>query len=446
MEGNTSRQNNRFNVNEVFRALKSRNYRLFFFGQLISLVGTWIQSVALSWLVYSLTGSAVLLGIVGFTSQIATFLLTPFAGVLVDRWNRHRMIIMTQTMFMIQALLLAFLVLAGKIQVWQIIALGTFAGFVNGFDIPTRQSFVIEMVENREDLPNAIALNSSMFNAARLVGPALAGALIAAVGEGMCFLINGISYIAVIIALFFMRVAVDTREREHPHPVTQLREGFAYTFGFPPIRSIIYLLALISLVSMPYAVLMPVFATKILHGGPATLGILTSATGVGALVGAIFLASRKSVLGLGKWIPFSAFMLGAALIAFSFSGTLWLSISILIIIGFVALTQMASSNTILQTIVEDAKRGRVMSFYTMAFMGMAPFGSLMAGTLAESIGAPRTVAIGGFIAIVGAIVFASNLPRLRELVRPVYCEKGILPVQICGVEKVTEDTVPPEQR
>lgn len=441
-----SERRQRPRVKDAFRALGSRNYRLFVLGQGISLIGTWIQSVALGWLVYRLTGSALMLGVVGFATQIATFVLSPFAGVMADRWNRHRIIIITQSLYMIQALTLAFLVLTNRITVWEIIALGMFAGFVSGFDIPTRQAFVVQMVEDKGLLGNAIALNSSMFNAARLVGPAVAGALIASVGEGLCFLINGLSYVAVIIALLAMRVAPSNNAVKREHVIGELRSGFGYTFGFPPIRAIILILALMSLVGMPYTVLMPVFATKILKGGPGILGLLTSASGVGAFVGAMFLASRKSVLGLGKWIPIAAVMFGLGLVAFSFSTVLWLSLLILVIIGFAMISNMAACNTILQTVVEDEKRGRVMSFYTMAFMGMAPFGSLLAGALAGRIGAPYTVMLGGVLAILGGLVFATKLPSLRDLVRPVYCEKGILPANLCAIEEVSEATVPPEQR
>jgi MFS family permease len=409
-------------------------------------VGTWIQSVALGWLVYRLTNSAFLLGLVGFAGQIATFALSPFAGVLVDRWNKHRILIVTQSLFLLQAFALSALVLTGHIQVWQIIALGVFAGLVGGFDIPTRQSLVVHLVENREDMANAIALNSSMFNAARLVGPAAAGLLIAAVGEGWCFFINGVSYIAVIIALLAMRLPPDAvTERPTKNALHELREGFAYTFGFVPIRAIILLLAVISLVSMPYAVLMPIFATKILHGGPNTLGFLTASAGVGALIGATFLASRASVLGLGKWIAISAGILGAGLIGFGLSSTLWLSLLLLAVVGFAMITQMAASNTILQTIVSDDIRGRVMSFYTMAFMGMAPFGSLFAGVLASRIGAPHTVMICGVVAIVSGLWFTWRLPELRRLIRPIYCERGVVPPAVCGAENVSEITVPPEQ-
>ncbi|MCE5198525.1 MFS transporter [bacterium] len=437
---------NRLNLRDVFRALRHRNYRLFFMGQGLSLIGTWITSVTVGWLVYRLTNSALLLGLVGFAGQIATFLLAPFAGVLVDRWNKHRILLITQALFLLGSTTLTILVLTGIIQVWHIIVVSVILGFVNGFDMPTRQAFIVSMIEDREDLPNAIALNSSMFNSARLIGPAIAGVLIAAVGEGFCFMIDAVSYLAVIAALLAMTVTATTAEGPHPAVLRQLREGLKFTFGFPPVRAIILLLAIISFVSVPYTVLMPIFATKIIGGGASILGFLTAASGLGALSGAVFLASRKSVLGLGKWIPLAAGILGLGLIAFSFSRTLWTSIIFLIATGFGMITQMASCNTILQTIVDDNIRGRVMSFYTVAFLGMAPFGSLAGGALANRIGAPHTVFLGGAAAIVAALVFARQLPALRTLIRPIYCERGILPPNLCGVQTYSEIAVPPEQR
>lgn len=418
----------------TFRAFGSRNYRLYFAGQGISLIGTWIQTIALSWLVYSLTHSAFLLGLVGFSAQIATFLLAPFAGVVADRLNRHRLLVVTQTLFMVQALVLGTLVLTRAITVWQIVLLSVLVGTVNAFDTPTRQSFVVSMIENRDDLPNAIALNSSMFNGARLVGPAIAGILIAAVGEGVCFLINAGSYLAVIAALLAMRVTPRAPRGQRRRVWHELREGFAYTFGFAPTRDIILLLAVVSLVGMPYATLMPIFAAQVLHGGASTLGFLSSAAGVGALAGAVVLASRRSVLGLGRWIPAACTAFGMALIAFSLSRWLPLSLLFLAVAGLGMITQMASSNTILQTVVDDEWRGRVMSFYTMAFIGMTPFGSLLAGALASRIGAPRTVMLGGIICLLAAAAFARRLPELRRLVRPIYRERGIIPEVATGVQ------------
>jgi len=413
-------------MKDIFRALQYRNYRLFFGGQCISLIGTWLQWVALSWLVYALTNSALLLGVVGFSGQIAVFLLSPFAGVFVDRWNRHRMIVATQTLAMLQAFVLSALVLTHRINVWEIICLSVFMGIVNGFDMPARQAFVVYMVDKKEDLSNAIALNSSMFNVARLIGPAIAGFIIGMVGAGVCFFLNGVSYLAVIIALLAMRVPKTTADGPKRHPVRELKEGFTYTFGFIPLRSVIIMLGVMSLLGSPYAVLMPIFAKKILHGGPSTLGLLMGSSGVGALIGAFFLASRKSVLGLGRWIAISAGIFGAGLIGFSFSKSLWLSLIILSVIGFAAITQMAASNTIIQTIVEDKLRGRVMSWYATAFIGMAPFGSLLGGGLAHRFGAPHTVLFTGLFAVMGGVVFAAGLPALRKHVRPIYAAKGII--------------------
>jgi MFS family permease len=430
----------------LLRALQSRNYRLFFAGQGISLIGTWIQTIALSWLVYTLTHSPLLLGLVGFSAQIATFILVPFAGVVADRLNRHRMLVATQSLFALQALVLGYLVLADVIAVWHIVVLSALLGTINAFDMPTRQAFVVEMIEHREDLPNAIALNSSMFNGARLVGPAIAGILIAVVGKGVCFLINAGSYLAVLAALLAMRVVPRGPRGERRHVWHEMREGFAFAFGFAPIRSILLLLAVVSFAGMPYATLMPIFAAQVLHGSASTLGFLSGATGVGALVGAIALASRKTVLGLGRWISLACAGFGAALIGFAYSRWLPLSLLFLAAAGLGMIMHMASSNTILQTIVDDTRRGRVMRFYTMAFIGMAPFGSLMGGALASRIGAPDTVALGGALCLVGAAVFARRLPELRRLVRPIYRERGIIPEVATGVLVATDEALRSERR
>jgi len=410
----------------IFRALHHRNYRLFFGGQGVSLIGTWMQQLAMSWLVYRMTNSAFLLGVVGFLGQIPAFLLSPFAGVLIDRWNRHRILVGTQSLAMIQAFILALLTLTGTIAIWHIVILALFLGFVNAFDMPTRQAFVVEMVETGEDLGNAIALNSFLFNGARLLGPSIGGILISLLGEGMCFLLNGISFIAVIAALLAMKMTKREIRSKSSRVLKGVKEGFTYAFGFLPIRSLLLLLGLVSLTGMPYTVLMPVFAKNILHGGPHTLGFLLGASGVGALVGAVYLASRKSVLGLGRLIVIALNIFGIGLIAFSISRTLPLSLLFLGFTGFGMMVQMVSTNTVLQTIVEEDKRGRVMSLYTMAFMGMVPFGSLLAGSLASKIGAPGTIMISGVACILGSILFARKLPALREMVRPIYIEKEIL--------------------
>jgi len=428
--------------NGLLRALGSRNSRLFMGGQGISLVGTWIQQIALAWLVYTLTRSAFLLGLVGFCSQIGSFVLSPVGGVVADRFNKHRLLIATQSLAMLQALVIGILVLSHAVAVWHIVALSLFISVVNAFDMPIRQSFLIDMIENRDDLPNAIALNSSLVNGARLVGPAVAGLLIAAVGEGICFMINAASYLAVIAALLAMRIAPREKPREDRRIWPELIEGFDYTFGFAPTRDILGLLALTSVAAMPYSTLMPIFAVQILHGGASTLGFLSGAAGVGALTGAIILASRNTVLGLGRWIPAACAGFGLSLIGFSLSRWLPLSLLMLVGAGLTMLTHLAASNTILQTVVEDRWRGRVMSFYTMAFMGMAPFGSLLAGSLAHRFGAPRTVMLGGSVCILGAAVFAARLPVLRRLIRPIYRQRGIIPEVATGLQAAAEGGTP----
>jgi MFS family permease len=424
----------------MFRALGHRNYKLFFSGQSISMIGTWMTRIATSWLVYKLTGSAFLLGIVGFSGQIPSFILAPFAGVFVDRWNRHRLLVATQVLAMVQSAALAVLTLGGLIKIWHIITLSVFQGLINAFDMPARQAFVVEMIEDRADLPNAIALNSTLVNGARLIGPSVAGVIIALVGEGWCFAIDAFSYLAVIGSLLAMTVtpAEIAKKVRDTHVLHQLREGWEYVRGNPAISKILLLLAFVSLVGFPYTVLMPIFANEILHGGPYTLGFLMAATGTGAVTGALTLAARRTVLGLGRFIPIAAGVFGAGLVAFSLSRWIWLSLILMFITGIGFMVQMAVSNTLIQTIVDEDKRGRVMSFYTMAFMGTAPFGSLLAGTVAEKIGAPNTLLIGGIGCIIGALWFQQALPRLRQFVRPIYVEKGIIPEMQTGVMKASE--------
>jgi len=414
----------------IMRTLSSRNYRLFFMGQSVSLVGTWMTRVATSWLVYELTHSAFLLGLSSFAGQIPLFLLAPLAGVWVDRWSRHRTLVVTQVLSMVQSLLLTILVFSGAATVWRVIGLMLFQGAINAFDIPARQSFVVQMVDRREDLPNAIALNSSMVNGARLIGPAIAGIVIASVGEGYCFLIDAISYGAVIVSLLRMRLRPVPLRRLGTKVREELAEGWTYVSRSAPIRTVLLLLGLISLLGMPYTVLMPIFAARILHGGPHTLGLLMASAGAGALIGAVLLAGRQSVLGLGRVIPISAGLFGAALIGFGLSRLLWLSVALLVVAGFGMMRQLAASNTILQTILEEEKRGRVMSFYSMAFSGMTPFGSLLAGALAARIGAPATIVVCGSLCVAAALAFAKQLPKLREAIRPRYIELGILPSEI----------------
>jgi MFS family permease len=409
------------------RALAHRNYRLFFSGQSISLIGTWLTRVATSWLVYRMTGSSFWLGVVSFAGQIPTFLAAPFAGVWIDRWNRHRVLVLTQVLAMLQSAALAALALSGRISVPWVLALNVFQGGINAFDVPARQSFVVHMVERRDDLPNAIALNSSMVNAARLLGPSIAGILIAAFGEGYCFLIDAVSYIAVIVSLLAMRVPREAPRKEPSHWARELEEGVRYALGSPAIRSILALLALVSFMGMPYTVLMPAMAKDVLGGGAHMLGFLMAASGFGALAGTLYLASRKSVLGLGRILGLAALVFGACLVAFSRSRDFGLSLAILVPTGMGMMVQMAASNTILQTVVDEDKRGRVMSFYTMAFFGTVPFGSLFAGLLADAVGAPDTILVGGASSIAGAALFFRALPRIRQAVRPVYARLGILP-------------------
>ncbi|HVN59301.1 MAG TPA: MFS transporter [Bacteroidales bacterium] len=413
-------------LSSMFRSFRYRNYRLFFTGQSISLIGTWIQRIATPWLVYHLTNSPFLLGLVGFAGQIPTFLVAPFAGVITDRRNRYHIMIATQVAAMIQALILAALYFKGNIQVWEIVVLNMFLGCINAFDTPARQSFVIQMVEKKEDLGNAIALNSSMVNIARLLGPSIAGVLIALTGEGICFLINGLSYIFVIASLFMMKVEPKEQAKSDKAVIHDLKEGLSYASGFIPIWWTILLLAVVSLMGMSYQTLMPVFAKEILHGGSHTFGFLMGATGLGALSGALWLASRKSTRGLVNLIPAAAALFGAALIAFSFSRYLPLSMALLVLSGLGMMMQMASSNTLVQTIVDDKMRGRVMSFYTMAFMGTAPFGSFMAGALAKYVGTPVTLVIGGSVCIAGAIIFAQKLPAIRKQIKPAYAKQELI--------------------
>jgi len=398
--------------------------------------------IALSWLVYRLTHSAFMLGLVGFAGEIPTFFLAPFAGALADRWNRHAILILTQTLAMAQAFVLAFLVLTGMVMVWHVVILNLFLGIINAFDMPTRQSFLVEMIEDKKDLPNAIALNSSMFNGARLLGPSVAGILIAAVGEGTCFLINGVSYLAVIASLFLMKLVPKNVKPRTTQVWHEVKEGFIYASGFEPIKAILLMVALMSLMGMPYTVLMPVFAKDILHGGPDALGFLMGSAGIGALGGVLYLASKKSVLGLGRMIPIAASIFGLGLVAFSFSRVFWFSLIVLLAIGLGQMIQIAASNTLLQTIVDDDKRGRIMSFFTTAFMGMTPFGSLFAGAVASKIGASWTIFIGGIVCLTGAAFFTKRLPALREKVRPIYIKNGIIPEINSGIQNVPELSIP----
>lgn len=425
----------------IFRSLQYRNYRLFFTGQSISLIGTWMQRIAMPWLVYHMTGSALLLGVVGFAGQIPTLILSPVAGVLTDRWSKYRVLLITQIVSLVQASILAVLCLAGVIQIWEIIVLSVILGCTNAFDVPARHSFVIDMVENKEDLGNAIALNSLMFNGARLIGPSIAGVMLASTSEGVCFLLNAISYIFVIISLMMMRLHITQTHKKEERILKELSEGLRYTFGFEPIKHLLILLSISSLMGMSYSVLMPVFAKEVLHGGSHTYGFLMGAAGFGALMGALFLASRKSVLKLGRIVPASAILFGTALLGLSFSRLFPVSLVLMIFIGLGMMMQAAASNTILQTITDDDKRGRVMGFYSMSIMGTAPFGSLIAGGLAKLIGTPWTIFGGGFVTIIGALFFLRKLPELRTLVRPVYIRMGIIPEVAEGIQVASETEV-----
>lgn len=428
----------------LLRALRHRNYRLFFVGQGISLIGTWLTRLATSWLVYRLTGSALLLGIVAFAGQIPSLLVGPFAGVIVDRHDRHRVLLVTQVLAGLQVSALAFLALSGEITVTHVLVLSVVQGLINAFDMPARQALLVEMVEDRADLPNAIALNSSMVNATRLVGPATAGMLIAAVGEAVCFLIDAISYVAVVAALMAMRLRPRPARPPRRHVLHELHEGFAYAFGFPPIRAVLLLLAVVSLLGISSSVLLPVFATEVLGGDSRTLGFLSAATGVGALAGALHLAARRSVVGLGRLIPLAGTVFGAAQVLFAAARWLPLALPLallaMLVSGAAMISQFAAGNTVLQTITEDEKRGRVMAFFGMAFFGMTPIGSLAAGAAADRFGAPATVAAAGLGCIAASLVFARQLPALRALVRPIYVRKGIIPEVATGLQGATDTT------
>lgn len=436
--GSTSSSARR-DFSHAWRALRHRNFRLFFGGQSISLIGTWMTRVATSWLVYRLTKSSLLLGTVGFAGQIPTFLLAPLAGVLVDRIDRRKVLVWTQSLAMVQSLALAWLTLSHRITIPEILALSVMQGLINAFDMPGRQSFMVKMVEDRTDLSNAIAINSSMVNVARLIGPSLAGLLIAATNEGWCFLTDGVSYIAVIVSLIMMRLPKTRELRHEVSMLEQLREGWTYVSGFAPIRTILSLFALLSLMGWPFMVLMPIFAAQVLHGGPHTLGFLMGAVGVGSLISALAMVVRRSVRGLTSMIPIAAVAFGVGLIAFGFSTSLALSLPLMLLTGFGMMQGLTASNTIIQTLVDEKMRGRVMSYYTMAFVGMAPFGSLLAGGLAHAIGAPHTVIVSGVACILGALWFWSRIPHLRREMRPIYQRLGIVPQSSLAVEESSEN-------
>lgn len=411
------------------RALRSRNYRLFFMGQGISLIGTWMQRTALLWLISTKFPderiAAFWLGVVGFAGQIPSLGLAPLAGALADRWNRHRMVIVTQTLAMVQAFVLAALTLTNVVELWHIIVLSLWLGVVTGVDIPARQSFVVEMVDHPEDLHNAIALNSSIVNLGRLLGPALGGILTALFGVGVCFLLNAFSFLTVIAALLAMRIRPREVRPSSKRVLHNLAEGFGYAFRFPPIRALLLIMALVSLVGFPYASLLPAFAKHVFSCGPRGYGVLVAAVGVGALAGGVYLAGRSSVRGLERVIAIAPALFGGGVIAFSLGRSFLLALMLMPLLGLGQMLLMASINTMLQTIVEDDKRGRVMSFYSLSFMGMFPLGSLLLGVMARLIGPSLTVAIGGAVCIAGAVNFSRRLSVLRKLVRPIYMDRGI---------------------
>jgi MFS family permease len=424
-------------VRNAFRALRHRNLRLFFAGHGISLVGTWMQQVAMSWLVYRLTDSELLLGVIAFAGQFPGLLMAPFAGWLVDHWNRHRIVVMAQALLMAQATVLALLVITERVEVWHLVILAVFSGLVNGADIPARQSLLVRLVGGAEDLPNAIALNSSMFNAARLVGPAVAGVLIGWIGEGPVFVMNALSYIAVLAALLAMRLPAERAFSSGP-VLTHIKEGFAYAFGSPPTRDTLILFACVSLVGVPYVVLLPAFARDVLSGDARTLGVLTSCAGLGALAGALWLAARDSLRGIGGLVVRSTGVLGVTLVAFAASRAFWLSAVLLVVSGFALMMATASVNTVIQTLVSDRMRGRVMSLYAMAFIGVTPVGSLAGGALATRWGAPWTVAIGGLACVALSVVFQPRLATLGDDVHRVAASRGVLPEVATGLQTASE--------
>jgi MFS family permease len=409
---------------DMVRSLKHRNFKLFFSGQMISLIGTWMDNIAEAWLVYRLTGSSLLLGTVAFAAQIPIFLLGPIGGLVADRFNRRSIVIATQTSSMILASTLAFLTLTKRVTVWEVVVLASSMGTVNAFDVPARQSFLVEMV-GREDLMNAIALNSSMFNSARIIGPAIAGILVASIGEGWCFFSNAVSYIAVIAGLLMMKIDRTRIEKHAASPLEHIAEGFRFVNRTAPIKALLLLTGLNSMVSLPYTVLMPIFAAHVLRGNARTLGVLMGATGIGALTGALMLASRTKLQGLGRLVAIACGGFGGCLILFSLSRSYPISVFLLVLVGFCIMVQMASTNTLIQSMVPDRLRGRTMAVYSMMFLGMAPIGALLYGAVADRIGAPWTVAIGGSISILGAAAFAKNLPRIRVEARQLIIAQGV---------------------
>ncbi|MDD5349194.1 MAG: MFS transporter [Chthoniobacteraceae bacterium] len=433
-------------LRSMVRAFRHRNFRLFFGGQCISLVGTWIQGVAMSWTVYQLTNSPFLMGLVGFAGQLPIFLLTPLAGVFVDRHSRHRMLLFTQSLSMVQACLLAILAYTHLLNIWGLVTLNALGGIILALDMPTRQSFVVDMVGHGPDLPNAVALNSFTFNGSRILGPAVAGLLLVVFSPAFCFLLNALSYIAVIAALAVMQLPPFARvQKTESRALHELKEGISYVWHFAPIRSILLLIILASLTGASYMVLMPIFAAQVFGGGAHTLGYLMAVPGIGALAAGLYLASRKTVLGAGIRIAAGSAVFGIGLVGLGQSHWMPLAMVFLVLVGLGMIMQMALSNTVIQTLVDDDKRGRVMSLFTVSFVGMAPFGSMLAGSVAERLGAPNTVTLGGCVCIAGALVFALALPSIRKAAAPVYRERGILPATVAsGLNNACALSRPPE--
>ncbi len=417
-------------MREAFRALRIRNYRLFFIGQTLSLIGTWMQTVAMSLLVYRITGSEFLLGTVAFCSQIPMFVVSPFAGIVADKHDRQRLLVITQSLAMLQALALAILVLTGTVATWHIIVLSVFIGIVNAYDTPARQAFVPDIIENKSDLPNAIALNSTQFNIARLIGPAVAGIVVAAVGEGVCFAINAVSYVAVIVALMMMRVAGQARPAEDVSAWQRLREGAIYAWEHRPIKALLQLMAITSLVSGVYTVLMPVFANEYFRGDvkatDTALGVLYAAVAVGALGSAWMLAQRRSIVGLGIWIVRASAIFNIGLVGLSFAPNFWSALPILAVAGFGTMLHMGATNTLIQTLVEDRMRGRVMAFYVMSFVGTMPVGSFLGGWASSFVGPHWTLALSSIVGLSGSLAFYLSLPSLKRIVRPIYEKMGLV--------------------
>jgi len=432
----TSSSAPRSRLRTTFRALRHRNYKLFFSGQLISVIGTWMQMVAQSWLVYRLTGSSVLLGSITFVQQFPVFVFATLGGMVADRHNRHRVVIYTQTSAMLLAFILSWLTLSGRVRIWEIFVLASFLGVTNAFDFAARQAFVVEMV-GKEDLMNAIALNSSLFNGARIVGPAVAGILVASIGEGWCFFANGVSYVAVVVGLLMMRLEPWVSHAKRESPLEDLKEGFFWVRRSRAVRDLLLMLGLVSLVGMPYVVLMPIFADRVLHGGPRALGILMCSSGAGALVASLGMAMRKRLRGLGRWVATASAGFGLSMILFSWSQWFWLSVALLFPLGFFMMMQMACSNTLIQAMVPNRLRGRVMAFYSMMFVGMAPLGAFGAGAVATHIGAPRTLMVGGIACMFGSAIFGVRLPGLRASTR-----RLLVAQQATGGDPSEEVTLP----